>query len=812
MIGLGFTQPVLAEDEQEEENAEEQLGNFKEDGKSYYHLDAVPKDLNEEENFMDNITGNLWFLDSNEITQKMNEMFNYLANIAFDLNILMTNFMIFSLDFAYDFNFINTIIEKLEEIMFEISGITSNGNFSGSGIFGNLAIFAAVFAVIYAAFLMIWKRSMFASLGTILQTVIALAIAILLFTNYATFLTGLNQITTQASSLVLAGDSQEANTDSGAQPIHSDTPTNLDENSLKDGMKDNIWALFVDRPYMYMMYGETDLSNLAESEAKAVDRVNQILKEQPNSEARYAAISEELTSYQNDYVLYDNIKKRLSFTPMYLTINGIVSFPIYFLTLALLIFQFWFMLIAIFAPFALLFGAIPGQFNAIKRYFIELGLPLILKIVVSFTALVIFAISDLLYEADFIAVDNNNPFVAYIPAALIHFVLFMLIFLLRKRISNIFSAGSKGVQELRDAMGGFMDALKKGVQGTSTAAGALIGAAATGGAGTMAGAGIGSSLGKAATGEGSASEVAKSGMHAHRSTQLATLRKAPSESIPESQKVNHLSDEGAENIGSFIDERNIDTHSADNIMDAFDQNSVEHASLEDLNEAHDHVSQQAEKNGKLKGDYSMLLANHVKQQQEDRELQRQHQGLRRIQANEQQMTEKGNRNIQSRHLPESSEWVDDTPDMYTDNKQYDIPPKPINPDQSVVLNDESYIASNWVEDTPNFSENEMPAISMQDTESLEGEALRRSTSDNQRNVTLSGNVPRNDLPQGNSIHSDKVEPATKGSATNEEPTENNRFQEQQVKNEEKADLISLEKSIPPNQYSNENNDGYPTLD
>src|SRR5699024_4929877 len=224
----------------------------------------------------DKVTGNLWFLDSNEITQKMNEMFNYIANIAFDMNILMTKFMLFSLDFAYDFNFINTIIEKLNEIMGAITGITGGGHISNSGLFGNLAMFTAAFAVIYAAFLMMWKRSMVASVGAILQTMMALTIAILLFTNYSVYLTGLNQVTTQASSLILAGNSHERDASGGLQPIATNTPTNLDEQSLKNGMKDNIWALFVDRPYLYMMYGETNLNNLARSEEEAVNRVNNI--------------------------------------------------------------------------------------------------------------------------------------------------------------------------------------------------------------------------------------------------------------------------------------------------------------------------------------------------------------------------------------------------------------------------------------------------------------------------------------------------------------------------------------------------------
>ncbi len=353
-LAMGATQPVFAENKNKSEH--EQLGNFKSNGESYYHLDAVPKDFNEKKSFADKVTDKFWFLDmKNKAGQKMNEFFNYLVNIAFDMNILMTNFMISSLDFAYSFDFINLIIEKLDSIMQEITGITGMGNFSSNGIFGNLAKFVAVFTVIYAIFLMVWKRSMFSSLGTILQTVLALTIALLLFTNYSTFLSGLNQVTTEASALVLAGNSNEQS-QNGTQEVENARPTNLDEESLKLEMKNNLWTLFVDRPFMYMMYGETNLNNLADSKDKAINRVNNLLKAKPNSEERYDAIATETKDWNNNNLYYDNISERLSFTPMYLTINGITSLPVYFLALALLLFQFWFMLIAIFAPFALYLG------------------------------------------------------------------------------------------------------------------------------------------------------------------------------------------------------------------------------------------------------------------------------------------------------------------------------------------------------------------------------------------------------------------------------------------------------------------------
>src|SRR5699024_9979500 len=143
----------------------------------------------------------------------------------------------------------------------------------------------------------------------------------------------------------------------------------------------------------------------------------------------------------NEYITHSKVWQRLSFTPVYISVNGITSILIYALALFLILFQFWFMMIAVFAPFALLIGAIPGLFNVTKRYFTELGLPLFLKIVLSFGALIVFSISEVLYAMDFrlgeMGALVNSTFGFYMTVVIVHWVLFGLLFLLRKRIANI---------------------------------------------------------------------------------------------------------------------------------------------------------------------------------------------------------------------------------------------------------------------------------------------------------------------------------------------------------------------------------------
>lgn len=372
--------------------------------------------------------------------------------------------------------------------MSDITGISSSGNFLGNGIFGQLAIFVALFAVIYAVLMLVFRRSMFQSLGAILQTVICLTIAILLFTNYAPFLKGINQVTTEMSALILGGNVSggEGDTyDSHTPENPNNTPTGLDEDSLREQMYDNLWTMFVDRPYMYMMYGKTRLDdNLTEG------RVKKILKAKKGSAERLQALKDE-HEIPNEYIMHSKALERLSFTPIYLVINGITSVLVYGLALFLILFQFWFMMIAVFAPFALLIGAIPGMFNVTKRYFIELGLPLILKIVVSFGALIVFSISEILYEMDFqlgeMGARVNSTFGFYMTVVIIHWVLFALLFFLRKRIANIFVNSNRFMTEMRDGLGTVTEPVKKGVQGATTVVGATAGTIAGGPQGAMLG-------------------------------------------------------------------------------------------------------------------------------------------------------------------------------------------------------------------------------------------------------------------------------------------------------------------------------------
>lgn len=481
----------------------DRYGNLNED-EAHYMLDIVP--LNQEQMKAEE-TKSWWqtgwsYVNGAALKEatmgQLYEAINILNNYAFQFNIGSTNFMLSVLNLSYDFDLIDQLIEKLQMIMQEVTGI-SDMRFGSSGLFGGFAGIIAVLSIAYACYLYVWKRAATETIGEMIKTVFTFAVALLLFSNYSSFLTGVNQVTTEASQLVLSGS---INSPSAENTDKEESSGDLSENTLRERMMDNIWTLFVDRPYLFMQYGTDKVRDIGN------ERVQALLQKEPGDDRLQYVRSEEVEKNGNIMMTYGSVMERAVFTPLYLVVNGLCSIPIFLLALLLLVFQFWFMGIAAIAPFALLFAAIPGQFGVLKKYFVELGLPLVLKTVVSFGAIVVFAISEIVYSLNNIAVGGASE---YIIVCVLQFILLALMFFLRNRIKNIFSAGSKEFQALRAEVGSLQEAVtrpvKTGVQNTTTVAGAVVGGVMTGGAGIAAGANLGGKVGEIATGEGSIQSV-----------------------------------------------------------------------------------------------------------------------------------------------------------------------------------------------------------------------------------------------------------------------------------------------------------------
>lgn len=104
-----------------------------------------------------------------------------------------------------------------------------------------------IITAVYTLYVYVVKRAFIASIGTIFKTVLLLTISFLLFSNYSTFLKTANGFSEEISSYIVASPS--------SQLVNESAPTLAK-------MKDTLWSMFVDRPYLYLQYGQHSVDEI----------------------------------------------------------------------------------------------------------------------------------------------------------------------------------------------------------------------------------------------------------------------------------------------------------------------------------------------------------------------------------------------------------------------------------------------------------------------------------------------------------------------------------------------------------------------
>lgn len=455
------------------EDGEAHRSKFANDGeKLYYRLEAKMAD--DEKSPWYNIIGKA----SDTVSFGINETVMIINRVIFFINTKMSGLMIGLVESISNFSFIDKVIDNISKKVKNIVGVSGNlyPKFNSSGMFLPLIKIITLVVIFYSFYQLIWKRSFITSINELFKYVVVLTVALLLFTNFGSFLTGMNNISNAIGQLVSGSPSQ----------------------TQKFG--NTLWEHFVDKPYLTLQYGTSNVKDLAIDGMSGEERVKELLSSRVGSSEREELIDKEVNDRDNYYMKYASTDSKTFLNIAFLFFNALTSIPVFLMALAMLFTQIWFVIIAMFAPFALLIASIPIQFSVLKRYFFELSLPLIVKVGLHFIFVMLMFLTDIATGAigemtsDFFSDHMGTAFLN----ALVYLMLFIGVFLLRKRIMNIIASGSQMASEIRDNLGGF---IKKPVQTGATVAGAGVGAMVAGSQGAMVGANIGATAGNVVAGD-----------------------------------------------------------------------------------------------------------------------------------------------------------------------------------------------------------------------------------------------------------------------------------------------------------------------
>src|SRR3954453_21133365 len=125
----------------------------------HYTLDlASPKDLEEQGWF-----SQAWdFISLQVVDEKVSEALHYsiffVVEMSFKLNVFMTNIMLAILNFAYNTNIINSLIDSTKETMNDLTGI-SGTSFGNTGLFGGFLGITALLVGLYTLYQFVVKKA-----------------------------------------------------------------------------------------------------------------------------------------------------------------------------------------------------------------------------------------------------------------------------------------------------------------------------------------------------------------------------------------------------------------------------------------------------------------------------------------------------------------------------------------------------------------------------------------------------------------------------------------------------------------------------
>ncbi|MGG0443625.1 CPBP family intramembrane glutamate endopeptidase [Bacillus mycoides] len=436
MILVFFLLPLgshvaLAEDTKKEEKQEQKGARISEnlfsgytDGiykDKYYEIDTYqPKE--EDKNVFQKVGGYLFGDDSvgKDLQRMLYTTCQWFANMAFQLNVILGQLTIFLVDQALNLDIVDAVADKLGAAMQNIAGI-EKGGFLSSGLFPAIIGIACVLSACYAGYIFFIKRQPSKGLSELVKTVLVIAFIVTYIGNASTILKSANTISSEISVTVLAKATGTVAGDPGrskADAIFS--------------VKKQIWDLLVERPYLFLQYGEDSKEKLG---AKRVDE----LLATPLGKDRDEKIKKEVKD-GNQMMVISSVGERLVFTVMYYVVNTFAGVPVIAFCLLIVAFQLWFLVMSIISPIVMAVALLPGHRRVIESWASQWIRPLALKIFMSVMLVIIFTIAELLY------VLPEAGVAGYVSTMIFQILVFVLCYIFRGNIVAAFSK-VRGVYE-----------------------------------------------------------------------------------------------------------------------------------------------------------------------------------------------------------------------------------------------------------------------------------------------------------------------------------------------------------------------------
>ncbi|MCX2829128.1 CPBP family intramembrane metalloprotease [Bacillus sp. DHT2] len=425
LMPLG-SQVTLAEEEKKQEQPGPRISENLFQGHTdevykgkYYEIDTeVPK--KDDKGVLQKLGGYIFGDDSvgQDLQRMIYSTCQWFVNLAFKLNIMLTQLTMFLVDQALKLDIVSSVADKLATAMQNISGIGEDEDgkmgFLSGGLFPSIIGLTCMLSACYAAYIFFVKRQPTAGLNELVKTVFVITFILVFIGNAGTVLKTANTISSEISTTILA----KATGTVAGDP-------NRSQEAAISAVKKQIWGILVERPYLFLQYGEDSKEKIGK------DRVDALLKT-PSGQERSNIVNNEVTEKKNQMMKMDSVGERIIFTIIYYIVNPFIGLPILVFCLLIVAFQLWFLVMSLIAPIVLAVALLPGHRKVLESWAKQWARPLALKILMSVMLVIIFTVSELIY------VLPEAGLAGYVSTMIFQIIVFILCYIFRDNITACF--------------------------------------------------------------------------------------------------------------------------------------------------------------------------------------------------------------------------------------------------------------------------------------------------------------------------------------------------------------------------------------
>lgn len=296
---------------------------------SRYYLEYIPKE-----------TG---FFDLK--TQWEDAKSNFLNSVIFLIwyPLLLWDFtVITAVEKSFSLDIVDWFADAVEKAVQALAGFDGR-SFTQAGVWGNFLLIFIICAGTYIAYLGMIKKKSTDAIGAMVKSVVIIVLSMAFFANAGSFMKYLNSLSSGLSQEVM-GVGLTLNS-----KVNDDVK--YPEEVASFVVADKLYHMMIYQPYLILQYGKPK-----EDSTLTKERIERLLKTKRGSTARENVLKDEKN---NIMMSPTGVEERISLLILLSISHLIIGFVFFIIAGAMLVYQFLFIILALYAPFALLMALYP---------------------------------------------------------------------------------------------------------------------------------------------------------------------------------------------------------------------------------------------------------------------------------------------------------------------------------------------------------------------------------------------------------------------------------------------------------------------